>query len=258
VPVGGRSSDTNPTEAYDDLTDLFERLSHHPADADQIRAEIVTRALPLAEHIARRFRGRGEPYDDLVQVARVGLLNAVDRFDPARGSDFISFAVPTIMGEVRHHFRDAGWAMRVPRRLKDLHLEIGKIVESLSQHLGRAPSAREIAAELGIDAGEVAEALIAGSAYQTVSMDASVRGQGEDPPLVDTLGSDDLSLETAEGYATIEPALARLPERERTIVVLRFFGGFTQSQIAQRMGISQMHVSRLLAKTLDELRDELT
>ncbi|MGW4481376.1 SigB/SigF/SigG family RNA polymerase sigma factor [Rhodococcus triatomae] len=249
---GGRGT---TSEGYDDLTAEFERLARHPADADRIRTEIVTRALPLAEHIARRFRGRGESYDDLVQVARIGLLNAVNRFDVTRGTDFVSFAVPTIMGEVRHHFRDVGWAMRVPRRLKELHLEIGKAVEVLSQRLGRSPSAGEIAAELGADPHEIAEAMIAGSAYQTVSMDSPI---ADDVPLVDTIGSDDLALEAAEGYATVEPALARLPERERTIVILRFFGGLTQSQIAERMGISQMHVSRLLAKTLDDLRGDLT
>lgn len=256
MPVG--DDDTNTGGAYDDLTALFQRLADDPADAERLRDDIVTRALPLAEHIARRFRGRGEPYDDLLQVARVGLLNAVDRFDVTRGTDFVSFAVPTIMGEVRHHFRDAGWAMRVPRRLKDLHLEIGKVVEVLVQRLGRAPTAREIAAELDTDPGVIAEALIAGSAYQTISMDTPVRDDGDDVPLVDTLGTDDASLETVEGYATVEPALSRLPERERTLVLLRFFGGLTQSQIAERMGISQMHVSRLLTRTLDRLRDELT
>lgn len=257
MPVAGRRTDPD-RDTYDDLPALFARLAADPGRAEQLRNDIVTRTLPLAEHIARRFRGRGEPYDDLVQVARVGLVNAVDRFDVARGTDFVSFAVPTIMGEVRHHFRDTGWAMRVPRRLKDLHVEISKVVETLSQRLGRAPSAREIAAELDTDTAEVAEALIAGSAYQTVSMDTPLRGDGDDVPLADTLGEDDESLDTAEGYATIEPALARLPERERTIVVLRFFGGLTQSQIADRLSISQMHVSRLLSRTLAELRDELT
>jgi RNA polymerase sigma-B factor len=251
VPVPGR-------DTYDDLPALFARLAAEPDQADRLRNEIVTRTLPLAEHIARRFRGRGEPYDDLVQVARVGLVNAVDRFDVTRGSDFVSFAVPTIMGEVRHHFRDVGWAMRVPRRLKDLHVEISKVVETLSQRMARAPTAREIAVELDIDAAEVAEALIAGSAYQTVSMDTPLRDDGDDVPLAETIGTYDESLETAEGYATIEPALARLPERERTIVILRFFGGLTQSQIAERLGISQMHVSRLLSRTLEELRNELT
>ncbi|MFD1813665.1 SigB/SigF/SigG family RNA polymerase sigma factor [Rhodococcus gannanensis] len=243
---------------YDDLHPLFARLATNPDDADAVRAEIVERALPLAEHIARRFRGRGEQYDDLLQVARVGLVNAVDRFDVARGTDFVSFAVPTIMGEVRHHFRDTGWAMRVPRRLKDLHMEITRCVALLSQDRGRAPSAKEIAAELGIGVDEVLEGLIAGGAYQTVSMDTPVRDDGADVPLVETLGDDDESFEIAEGFADLQPALARLPERERTIVLLRFFGGLTQSEIAERLGISQMHVSRLLSRTLTALRDELT
>lgn len=255
----GREPNTrNASDAYRDLTGLFERRRRaSTADAAVLRDEIVTRALPLAEHIARRFRGRGEPYDDLLQVARLGLVNAVDRFDVDRGTDFVSFAVPTIMGEVRHHFRDVGWAMRVPRKLKDLHLEVTKAVEVLSHRLGHSPTASEIAAELGIEREEVAEVLIAGSAYQTMSTDVPLRGGEDEAALGDTLGAPDSSLENVDGHVDLEPALAHLPERERAILVLRFYGGLTQTQIAQRMGISQMHVSRLLAKTLSALREEL-
>ncbi|HEY5857902.1 MAG TPA: SigB/SigF/SigG family RNA polymerase sigma factor [Aldersonia sp.] len=233
-------------------------MCHAQDDAAAVRTEIVTRALPLAEHIARRFRGRGEPYDDLLQVARLGLVNAVDRFDVSRGTNFISFAVPTIMGAVRHHFRDVGWAIRVPRKLKDLHLEIKKAVESLSQRLGRAPTPGEIAHELGMEPTDVAEGLIAGGAYQTVSMDTSLRDDDDEVSLVDTLGACDHAMENVEGFVSLKPALSRLPERERTILLLRFFGEMTQTQIAEKLGISQMHVSRVLSKTLTELRAELT
>ncbi|GAA4483096.1 RNA polymerase sigma factor SigF [Rhodococcus olei] len=255
----GAGNGPETANSYDDLTHLFERMSRCRADsraaaASAVRAEIITRALPLAEHIARRFRGRGEAYDDLLQVARLGLVNAVDRFDVGRGSDFVSFAVPTIMGEVRHHFRDAGWAMRVPRKLKDLHLEITKAVGVLSQRFGRAPSAREIADELGLDVADVTDGLLAGSAYQTVSVDARTGDREDDAPLVDVLGADDPAFEKVESFVALQPALAALPARERTVLLLRFFGGLTQTQIAERLGISQMHVSRLLSKTLADLR----
>lgn len=246
----------DPSDEYGDVGALFERMNCDSPHSQNLRDEIVTRCLPLAEHIARRFMGRGEPYDDLLQVARLGLVNAVDRFDVARGSDFLSFAVPTIMGEVRHHFRDAGWAMRVPRRMKDLHLEIKVTIALLSQRLGRAPSAREIASELGMDVAEVAEALIAGTAYQTISMDAASDCEN-DVSLMDRLGVDDPELEKVEYFVAIKPLLVRLPERERTILTLRFYRSMTQSQIAEQVGISQMHVSRILSRTLAKLREDL-
>ncbi|TQF68314.1 SigB/SigF/SigG family RNA polymerase sigma factor [Rhodococcus spelaei] len=253
-----RRANSSPDD-YNDVAGLFERVAELGADDGlSVREEIVTRCLPLAEHIARRFCGRGEPYDDLVQVARLGLVNAVDRFDVARGSDFVSFAVPTIMGEVRRHFRDTGWAMRVPRRMKELHLRIAKAVGVLSQRLGRAPTASEIAAEMGIAVDEVSEGLIAGSAYQTISIDAAVGDREYEVPLAETLGVEDDALATVEEFTAVGPALARLPERERTILVLRFYGSMTQTQIAERLGISQMHVSRILSRTLRRLRDELS
>lgn len=257
MAVVGQGHGTDTSDPYDNLTDLFVQMCRPDTDTDAVREEIVTRALPLAEHIARRFRGRGEAYDDLLQVARLGLVNAVDRFDVTRGTDFVSFAVPTIMGEVRHHFRDVGWAMRVPRRMKDLHLEITRAVGVLSQRLGRAPSAREIADELGLDVSEVADGLLAGGAYHTMSIDAPIGDHEDNAPLVDTIGADDAALEKVENFVALGPALERLPERERTVLILRFFGGMTQTEIATRVGISQMHVSRLLSRTLAQLRNEL-
>lgn len=222
------------------------------------RDKIVQRCLPLADHIARRFEGRGEPRDDLAQVARVGLVNAVVRFDVDAGSDFVSFAVPTIMGEVRRHFRDNSWSVKVPRRLKEVHLRLGAATAELSQRLGRAPTASELAQELEMDRAEVVEGLVAGSSYNTLSIDSgSSTGDDDERSIADTLGDIDAGIERIENREALRPLLNALPERERTVLVLRFFESMTQTQIAERVGISQMHVSRLLAKSLARLRDQL-
>jgi RNA polymerase sigma-B factor len=241
---------------------MFRELNQLPPDSvqrERAREKIVRRCMPLAEHIAHRFDGRGEPREDIAQVARLGLVNAVNRFDVECGSDFVSFAVPTIMGEVRRHFRDNSWAVKVPRRLKELHLQLGSATAEMSQRLGRAPTPSELAAELNLDRDEVVEALIAGSGYNTLSMDSGGAGGGDDdsPPLTETLGGVDVNLDRIENHEVIRPLLAALPERDRTVIVLRFFESLTQSQIAERVGISQMHVSRVLARTLARLRDEL-
>ncbi len=232
-------------------------LSDGSPDWVEQRDRIIERCLPLADHIARRFAGRGESRDDLVQVARIGLVNAVKRFDVELGSDFPSFAVPTIMGEVRRHFRDNSWSVKVPRRMKELHLRITAATGEMSQRLGRAPTASELAAELGVDRDEVLDGLMAGSSYNTSSIDGTVGGGEETLALVETLGDVDPALEHVEYREALRPLLADLPERERTVLVLRFFESMTQSQIGEKLGISQMHVSRLLAKTLAQLRDRL-
>ncbi|WP_182360013.1 SigB/SigF/SigG family RNA polymerase sigma factor [Tomitella gaofuii] len=251
-----------PRRAGDDYADVPAALralhSVPPGDGyDRRRDAVITRCLPLAEHIARRFHGRGEPFDDLLQVARLGLVNAIDRFDADKGDNFVAFAVPTIMGEVRRHFRDVGWAMHVPRRAKELHLAISTASERLAQSLGRSPSAAEVADELGLSIHEVTEGLIARSAYQPDSMDAPPSAGSEGLSLGDVVGGEDPDLENVEGYVAVKPHLDALPERERRILILRFFGEMTQSQIAERVGLSQMHVSRILARTLAELRDQL-
>jgi RNA polymerase sigma-B factor len=216
----------------------------------------VTGYLPVAQHIARRFAGRGEPVDDLEQAGTVGLLNAVDRFEPNRGVDFLSYAVPTITGEIRRHFRDRTWSMRVPRRLKDLQSAINSAIGPLSQELGRAPRPSEIAMRIGIPPAEVVEGLDAQQAYRSTSLDELVAGA--DTTLTDTLGSADAELEKVEYREALAPLLEELPERERTILLLRFFGNLTQTQIADRVGISQMHVSRLLSQTLAQMRRRIT
>jgi RNA polymerase sigma-B factor len=221
------------------------------------RDSIVNRCLPLADHIARRFDGRGEPHDDLVQVARVGLVNAVIRFNVEAGSDFVSFAVPTIMGEVRRHFRDNSWSVKVPRRLKELHLQLGAATAELSQRLGRAPTPTELAELLDMDRDEVVEGLVAGSSYNTLSIDSGGSGNEDAPAIADTLGDVDATLDQIENREALRPLLDSLPDRERAVVVLRFFESLTQTQIAERIGVSQMHVSRLLARALTRLRDQL-
>jgi RNA polymerase sigma-B factor len=253
-------SDQNRSEQsrdsdYAHLGPLFAEFAALPADHPDrvaLRNKLVTGYLPVVQHIARRFAGRGEPVDDLEQAGTVGLLNAVDRFEPDRGIDFLSYAVPTITGEVRRHFRDRTWSMRVPRRLKDLQSSINGAVGPLSQELGRAPRPSEIAARLGIATEEVVEGLDAQQAYRSTSLDELV--SGADTALTDTLGVADAELDKVEYRQTLAPLLDELPERERTILVLRFFGNMTQTQIADRVGISQMHVSRLLAQTVAGLR----
>jgi RNA polymerase sigma-B factor len=246
---------------YADVTEMFRVLRLLPETSEQYvrqRERIVRRCLPLAEHIARRFSGRGESYEDLLQVARVGLMNAVIRFDEEAGSDFTYFAVPTIMGEVRRHFRDNGWAVKVPRRLKELHLRIATATAQLTQRLGRAPTASELAAELGMNREEVVEGLVAGCSYRTFSIDSGSGSDDETLSIAERLGSVDPELDHIDNREALRPLLARLPERERTVLALRFFESMTQSQIAERIGVSQMHVSRMLANTLAQLRADMS
>jgi RNA polymerase sigma-B factor len=237
----------------------FATLDERSVEYRRQRAVIIERCLPLANHIARRFKNRGEPYEDLVQVARVGLLNAVNRFDYENGADFLAFAVPTMMGEVRRHFRDHGWAVKVPRRLKELNTQLKKSREELSQQLGRAPTASEIATHLGIDREEVVQAQIASTAYSTRSSDAPTGANDDDDgrSVTNMLGDLDANLEKVLDVETVRPLLAALPERDQTVLKLRFFANMTQTQIAERLGISQMHVSRLLARSLAALRRQV-
>jgi RNA polymerase sigma-B factor len=251
----------NPRGGYDHLAPLFEELSSlsksSPKHAE-LRERLVTEHLPVAEHIARRFSHQGAPLEDLAQVARIGLINAVDRFDPQHGSDFMSYAVPTIMGEVRRHIRDTSWAVHVPRRLKELRLSIGGAVTELSQRLGRAPTPSQIAEHLGISREEVFEGLEATNAHHSLSLDYLLTDDPDSASLADTLGADDPELSVIDAREALYPLIKRLPERQQKIITLRFFGNLTQTQIADRLGISQMHVSRLLAKSLDTLRASLS
>jgi RNA polymerase sigma-B factor len=247
------------TSEYAALAPLFDRLAAlAPGDSrrTELRDELVTGHLPVAVHIARRFANRGEPHEDLTQVATVGLINAVDRFDPGRGVDFLSFAVPTIMGEVRRHFRDTSWSVRVPRRLKELHLAIAGSSAELSQRLGRAPTPKELARHLDRPVEEIFEGLEATNAYRSDSLD-DMPVDDDGVALRDSIGETDPQMELVEHREALVPLLNELPERERTIVVLRFFGNLTQTQIGEKIGVSQMHVSRLLTRTLARLREGL-
>lgn len=221
-----------------------------------LRDELITAHIGLAEYLARRFANRGEPLDDLIQVASVGLLKAVDRFDPDRGLEFSTYATPTIVGELKRHFRDKGWAVRVPRRVQELHLRLAKVVNTLGQELGRSPTIEEIARYAEVSEEEVLEAIEAGHAYRFASLDAPAGGSDDEGgTLSSQLGDEDPAMEDIEHRVALSPLLATLPPRERTILHLRFFEGMTQSEIAGRLGISQMHVSRLLARSLAQLRD---
>ena len=251
-----RARDQQST-GYEHLTPMFAEMAELPDDDPrraELRNKLVTGHVPLAEHIAARFSNRGVPREDLVQVATLGLINAVDRFQPDRGTDFLSFAVPTVMGEVRRHFRDASWAMHVPRRLKELNLAINAASAELSQRLGRAPTPSELGKHLDLTPEQVFEGLEAGNAYHSMSLDEALSPEADSDPLGDTLGKTDESLEGVENYESLRPLIEALPERERQILTLRFFRHMTQTQIADRIGISQMHVSRLLARTLEDLR----
>ena len=250
---------TSGAGEYDHLAPLFQKMAVLPEGSREralLRERLVTEHLPVAEHIARRFSQHGAAEDDVVQVARIGLIKAVDRFDPSLGHDFMSFAVPTVMGEVRRHFRDTGWSVRVPRRLKELTLSVNAATTELAQRLGRAPTPSELARHLGVPKEEVFEALEATGAHHASSLDRELTDRPDAPSLADTLGGEDPDMADAEARETVYPLLRLLPERERRIVVLRFFGNLTQSQIAQRVGLSQMHVSRLLSRSLDMLRDQ--
>ncbi|MGD0374244.1 MAG: RNA polymerase sigma factor SigF [Streptosporangiaceae bacterium] len=241
--------------------DLFERLAVLPAGDEErlrIRGELVELHLPLVEYLARRFRNRGEWLDDLTQVATIGLIKSIDRFDLSRGVEFSTYATPTIVGEIKRHFRDKGWAVRVPRRLQELKLALTKAISDLAQRLGRAPTVAELAAHLQMSEEEVLEGLESANAYSTVSLDAPDSGDDDAPAVAESLGMLDDALEGVEYRESLKPLLERLPPREKRILLLRFFGNMTQSQIAIELGISQMHVSRLLARTLAQLREGLT
>ncbi|MEV6753893.1 RNA polymerase sigma factor SigF [Streptomyces sp. NPDC051214] len=235
--------------------ELRELTDGSPEYAD-LRNKLVRMHLPLVEHLARRFRNRGEPLDDLTQVATIGLIKSVDRFDPERGVEFSTYATPTVVGEIKRHFRDKGWAVRVPRRLQELRLALTTATAELSQLHGRSPTVHELAEKLGISEEEVLEGLESANAYSTLSLDVPDTDD-ESPAVADTLGAEDEALEGVEYRESLKPLLEDLPPREKRILLLRFFGNMTQSQIAQEVGISQMHVSRLLARTLAQLREKL-
>jgi RNA polymerase sigma-B factor len=219
---------------------------------ERLRNELVESHLGLAHQLARRFVSRGESYDDLVQVASLALVKSVDRFDPDRGVEFSTFATRTVIGELKRHFRDRGWAIRAPRRIQELYLELGPAIETLSQELGRPPTVAEMAESIGASQEAVLEAIEAGQSYRTSSIDAPDRQEGT---ISDRLGDIESGFGGAEDRLVLAISLADLKERERLILKYRFVDGLSQSEIADRVGISQMHVSRLLVASLAKLRE---
>jgi RNA polymerase sigma-B factor len=246
-----------PAKDYHDA-ELLAIVGDPTSDPDAVavaREELVKIHMPLVGHIVRRFVDRGEAADDLMQVGSIGLLKAIDRFDASRGAGFATYATPTIIGEIKRHFRDRGWSVKVPRRLQDLGIKVRRTREDLTNSLGRSPTVAEVAEALDVSEDDVLEALESAQAYSSSSLEAPTdhdsRGIGA------TLGSDDVEISLVVDRETLRPALAALEPRQRQILVMRFFGHKTQSEIAAELGISQVHVSRLLTRTLAELRDTL-
>ncbi len=237
-----------------DLLVELKTLSTDPQRRCAVREDLVRLHLSLADHLARRFRNRGEPLDDLVQVAIVGLLKAIEGFDPKRGVDFSSYAIPTMVGEIKRHFRDKGWSVRVPRRLKEMKLDITKASGALTQDLGRTLTDADLADHLGVSEDEIRECQVSARAYSALSLSAPLGEDGTDSTLADVIGGADRGMEAVEDRESLRPLIEELPPRQRRIIAMRFYGNMTQSQIAERLGISQMHVSRLLARSLSHLR----
>ncbi|MFF9374242.1 SigB/SigF/SigG family RNA polymerase sigma factor [Streptomyces griseoluteus] len=256
MPTPGSTS--HPHDDAPDTADALRRMANLPSGPRRraLRNEVIEQWLPMAERIALRFRGRGESLEDLCQVAAVGLVKAVDRFDPSRESAFEAYAVPTITGEIKRHFRDHMWAVHVPRRVQDLRNQVRCVYRDLTMsHLGRPPTVAEVAARTRMTEGEAHLGITALDCFSTLSLDAQVSGR-ENFLFGDSLGESDPGFDLVDDREAAGPAIAALPERERTILYLRFYEGMSQSAIAGKLGISQMHVSRLLRKCFDRLREE--
>jgi RNA polymerase sigma-B factor len=236
--------------------ELLRRI-HREGDA-AAREELITRYLPLVRSLARRFASRGQPVEDLIQVGSIGLIKAIDRFDIDRGVELSTYATPTILGEIKRYFRDKGWAVKVPRALQDLNIRLNKVIEQLTVEMNRSPTIAELAEACSVTEEEVLEALESGRAYNSLSLFSSGTSDDEDSlELLDYLGREEPEYELVEQRRFLAPVMNELDERERLILHLRFFEGMTQTQIAARVGISQMHVSRLIRKSIDMLRQSM-
>jgi RNA polymerase sigma-B factor len=237
--------------------ELLVRLSENGDQA--AREELIKRYLPLVRSLARRFASRGQPVEDLVQVGSIGLIKAIDRFDLDRGVELSTYATPTILGEIKRYFRDKGWAVKVPRALQDLNVRLNRAIEHMTVELHRSPTISELAAATRVTEEEVVEALESGRAYSSISIFSGGASEDEESlELLDCLGRDEQAYDTFEQRRVLAPAMERLEPRERLILHLRFFEGMTQTQVAARIGISQMHVSRLIRKSIDNLREVMT
>jgi RNA polymerase sigma-B factor len=246
-----------PREQLESERRLLERYAHDHSPT--VREELVDRFMPLARRLAARYAGGAEPFDDLVQVASVGLVKAIDRFDPERGTAFSTFAVPTILGELKRHFRDRGWSVHVPRDVQERILKVERAMAELPAKLGHSPTVQEIAERIEATDEEVLEAMHASQGHHAVSLDAtSTIGDGDEPgPLRDRIGAEDVSFDTVEYGEAIGPVLDEISERDRKVLHLRFVEDMTQSEIADEVGVSQMHVSRILRATVEKLRQRI-
>jgi RNA polymerase sigma-B factor len=264
TPAAPPARATVPTASPTDDVDAFvadqlatmSTLDANDPDRDRLRSEVICACLPMVRRAAARFAGRGENLEDLIQVGTVGLIKAVDRFDPSRETPFVNYAMPTILGEVKRHFRDKSWSVRVSRARQELYLEISRLIPTMAQELGRSPSVSDISGRLGIPESEVLAGIDCGQAHTARSLSTPV-GDDDGAVLSDVLGAPDERLESVADRQALHEALADVPVRERNILMLRFFANMTQSEIAERVGVSQMHVSRLLTRTLADLRTRL-
>lgn len=250
-------TDTLDATAGDLLLVRLAELSEHDPAHEDVRQEAICAWLPLAERLARRFRHRGVDGDDLSQVATIGLIQAVDRFDPTRGSAFVHFAVPTIVGELKRYFRDRGWSMRVSRRMQELYLDINRVSPQLSQDLGRWPTAEDLAQHLNVTTEDVVAGMHCAQAYRINSLNVAVSGEDGDVELGELIGETDSTLESVPDVHAVRQYVKELPDREQRILTLRFVCGYNQAQIAEQIGVSQMHVSRLLSRCLAQLREAM-
>ena len=237
---------------------LLLRRYHELGDVSA-REKLIEHYMPLVRSLARRYSYRGEQHEDLVQIGAIGLIKAIDRFDVTRGVELTTYATPNIIGEIKRHFRDKGWSVRVPRGLQELNVQLSRLVEQLTIQLGRSPTISELAEAAGVEEEEVLEALESGRAYSSVSLSTGGGGGDDDDELdpLESLGEEEHEYQVSEDRVVLEPGFKVLDERERMILHLRFFKGLTQSQIAQQIGISQMHVSRLIRRSLEKIRAEI-
>src|SRR5256885_15659129 len=250
-PLGDKRQVTNGNDKA-----LLRRYHEH-GDL-QAREQLIEQYMSLVRSLARRYSYRGEQLEDLVQIGAIGLIKAIDRFDLDRGVELTTYATPNIIGEIKRHFRDRGWSVRVPRGLQELNIQLSRLLEELTVQLGRSPTIAELAKAAGVSEEEVLEALESGRAYSSLSLSAG-SSQDEDGELdpLESLGTEEHQYEASEHLAVLAPGFRALDERERKILHLRFFEGLTQSQIAQQIGISQMHVSRLIRRSLEKIREEI-
>jgi RNA polymerase sigma-B factor len=251
---------SKPALTREHLRELHRRYaaSTDPADREQIKEQLVRGYESLVYFLARKFQNRGEPIDDIAQVGFLGLINAIDRFDPGLGNEFTTFATPTIAGEIKRYFRDKGWSIRFPRRLQELHQQVVRVNEEMKIQLGRRPSLAELAQRLGVETGDVLEAMEIGIAHTPVSFDAPVgREDEEGRQISETVGGEDINLDRVEMREVLQRAMAHLTERERKILAMRFVDQMSQAEVARRLGISQMHVSRLQRAAQEQMRELL-